>query len=136
MAKKVTVTLVDDVDGEAPADETVEFGVDGVTYEIDLSSKNAEKLRNQLSTWVEHARRVSGRRRGRGSSGSGRGRASIDREQSAAIREWARKNGHNVSSRGRIPAEVVDAFNAANDYKDHDGDYKDHDIDYKDDDDK
>ncbi|EUA49714.1 protein lsr2 [Mycobacteroides abscessus subsp. bolletii 1513] len=49
-----------------------------------------------------------------GSSGSGRGRASIDREQSAAIREWARKNGHNVSSRGRIPAEVVDAFNAAN----------------------
>lgn len=110
MAKKVTVTLVDDVDGEAPADETVEFGVDGVTYEIDLSSKNAEKLRNQLSTWVEHARRVSGR----GSSGSGRGRASIDREQSAAIREWARKNGHNVSSRGRIPAEVVDAFNAAN----------------------
>lgn len=66
MAKKVTVTLVDDVDGEAPADETVEFGVDGVTYEIDLSSKNAEKLRNQLSTWVEHARRVSGRRRGRG----------------------------------------------------------------------
>ena len=114
MAKKVTVTLVDDVDGEAPADETVEFGIDGVTYEIDLSSKNAEKLRNQLTTWVEHARRVRGRRRGRGSSGSGRGRASIDREQSAAIREWARKNGHNVSSRGRIPAEVVDAFNAAN----------------------
>lgn len=71
MAKKVTVTLVDDVDGEAPADETVEFGVDGVTYEIDLSSKNAEKLRNQLSTWVEHARRVSGRRRGRGEFGLG-----------------------------------------------------------------
>lgn len=115
MAKKVTVTLVDDVDGEAAADETVEFGIDGVTYEIDLSSKNAEKLRNQLAGWVEHARRVSGRRRGRGSSsGSGRGRASIDREQSAAIREWARKNGHSVSSRGRIPAEVVDAFNAAN----------------------
>jgi hypothetical protein len=114
MAKKVTVTLVDDVDGEAPADETVEFGVDGVTYEIDLSSKNAEKLRTQLSTWLEHARRVSGRRRGRSAAGSGRGRASIDREQSAAIREWARRNGHTVSSRGRIPAEVVDAFNAAN----------------------
>ncbi|WP_195165883.1 Lsr2 dimerization domain-containing protein [Mycobacteroides abscessus] len=115
MAKKVTVTLVDDVDGEASADETVEFGIDGVSYEIDLSSKNAEKLRNQLSVWVDHARRVSGRRRSRGgSSAPRRSRASIDREQSAAIREWARKNGHNVSARGRIPAEVVDAFNGAN----------------------
>lgn len=115
MAKKVTVTLVDDVDGEASADETVEFGIDGVTYEIDLSSKNAEKLRGQLSVWVDHSRRVSGRRRSRGGSAlPRRSRASIDREQSVAIREWARKNGHNVSSRGRIPAEVVDAFNAAN----------------------
>ncbi|SPX87825.1 histone-like nucleoid-structuring protein Lsr2 [Mycobacteroides abscessus] len=113
MAKKVTVTLVDDVDGEAAADESVEFGLDGVTYEIDLSSKNAEKLRKQLSTWVEHARKVSGRSR-RGGLGSGRKRPSIDREQSAAIREWAGKNGHAISSRGRIPAEVIDAFNAAN----------------------
>lgn len=113
MAKKVTVTLVDDVDGEAAADESVEFGIDGVTYEIDLSSKNAEKLRKQLSTWVEHARKVSGRSR-RGSLGSGRKRPSIDRAQSAAIRGWASKNGHSVSSRGRIPAEVIDAFNAAN----------------------
>lgn len=112
MAKKVTVTLVDDVDGEATADESVEFGLDGVTYEIDLSSKNAEKLRKQLSTWVEHARKVSGRRRG--SLGAGRKRPSIDRAQSAAIREWAGKNGHAISSRGRIPAEVIDAFNAAN----------------------
>ncbi|SKD26840.1 histone-like nucleoid-structuring protein Lsr2 [Mycobacteroides abscessus] len=114
MAKKVTVTLVDDVDGEAKADESVEFGLDGVTYEIDLSSKNAEKLRKQLSTWVEHARKVGGRRNGRGGLGSGRKRPSIDREQSAAIREWAGKNGHAISSRGRIPAEVIDAFNAAN----------------------
>ncbi|SIF22491.1 protein lsr2 [Mycobacteroides abscessus subsp. abscessus] len=114
MAKKVTVTLVDDVDGEAAADESVEFGLDGVTYEIDLSSKNAEKLRSQLSTWVEHARKVSGRRHGRGGLGSGRKRPSIDRAQSTAIREWASKNGHAISSRGRIPAEVIDAFNAAN----------------------
>ncbi|OHT89076.1 histone-like nucleoid-structuring protein Lsr2 [Mycobacteroides saopaulense] len=114
MAKKVTVTLVDDVDGEAAADESVEFAIDGVTYEIDLSSKNAEKLRKQLSTWVEHARKVSGRRRSRNSLGSGRKRPSIDREQSAAIREWASKNGHVISSRGRIPAEVIDAFNTAN----------------------
>jgi hypothetical protein len=111
MAKKVTVTLVDDFDGGGAADETVEFGLDGVAYEIDLSSKNAKKLRDDLKVWVEKGRRVGGRRRGR-SAGSGR-RASIDREQSAAIREWARRNGHNVSTRGRIPADVIDAFHAA-----------------------
>jgi hypothetical protein len=77
MAKKVTVTLVDDFDGAGAADETVEFGLDGVTYEIDLSSKNAAKLRNDLKQWVEAGRRVGGRRRGR--SGSGRGRGAIDR---------------------------------------------------------
>lgn len=114
MAKKVTVTLVDDVDGKTAADESVEFAIDGITYEIDLSSKNADKLRDQLSAWVEHARKVSGRRRGRASLGTNRKRAGIDREQSAAIREWASKNGHAISSRGRIPAEVIDAFNAAN----------------------
>jgi len=112
MAKKVTVTLVDDFDGDGAADETVEFGLDGVTYEIDLSSKNAKKLRDDLKLWVEKGRRVGDRRRGGRSTGTGR-RASIDREQSAAIREWARRNGHNVSTRGRIPADVIDAFHAA-----------------------
>nr|HRD13160.1 Lsr2 family protein [Mycobacterium sp.] len=73
MAKKVTVTLVDDFDGEGPADETVEFSIDGVNYEIDLSSKNAQKLRNDLKGWVEASRRVGGRRRGRNGSGRGRG---------------------------------------------------------------
>src|SRR6202034_3431750 len=111
MAKKVTVTLVDDFDGEGAADETVEFGLDGVTYEIDLSAKNATKLRNDLKQWVEASRRVGGRRRGRSSSGPGRG--TIDREQAPAIRDWPRRNGHNVSTRGRIPADVIDAFHAA-----------------------
>src|ERR1700712_3260831 len=113
MAKKVTITLVDDFDGEGAADETVEFALDGVSYEIDLSSKNATKLRRDLKQWVEAGRRVGGRRRGRSSAPSGRGRASIDREQSAAIRDWARRNGHNVSTRGRIPADVIDAFHEA-----------------------
>ena len=112
MAKKVTVTLVDDFDGEGSADETVEFSLDGVSYEIDLSSKNAQKLRNELKPWLEAGRRVGGSRRGR-SAPPGRGRASIDREQSAAIRDWARRNGHQVSTRGRIPAEIIDAFHAA-----------------------
>src|SRR6201989_1899162 len=96
MAKKVTVTLVDDFDGEGAADETVEFGLDGVSYEIDLSSKNAAKLRSDLKQWVDAGRRVGGRRRGR-SAGSGRGRAAIDREQSAASPEWAARTGHNGS---------------------------------------
>jgi hypothetical protein len=112
MAKKVTVTLVDDFDGDGPADETVEFSIDGVSYEIDLSARNAKKLRDDLKQWIEAGRRVGGRRRGR-SGGPGRGRATIDREQSAAIREWARRSGHKVSTRGRIPAEIIDAFHAA-----------------------
>lgn len=113
MAKKVTVTLVDDFDGEGPADETVEFSIDGVSYEIDLSARNAKKIRDDLKQWVDAGRRVGGRRRGRpGTPGRG-GRGSIDREQSAAIREWARRNGHKVSTRGRIPAEVIEAFHAA-----------------------
>jgi hypothetical protein len=69
-------------------------------------------LRNELKPWLEAGRRVGGRRRGR-SAPPGRGRASIDREQSAAIRDWARRNGHKVSTRGRIPAEIIDAFHAA-----------------------
>jgi len=112
MAKKVTVTLVDDFDGDGPADETVEFAIDGVSYEIDLSAKNAKKLREDFKQWIDAGRRVGGRRRGR-SGGPSRGRASIDREQSAAIREWARRSGHKVSTRGRIPAEIIDAFHAA-----------------------
>src|SRR3954463_2602920 len=101
MAKKVTVTLVDDFDGEGSADETVEFSLDGVTYEIDLSSKNAQKLRGDLKQWVEAGRRVGGRRRGR-SAGPGRGRAPTAGERRAALGGGPRRNGHSVSTRGRI----------------------------------
>ncbi|PXW35492.1 Lsr2 family protein [Nocardia sp. 348MFTsu5.1] len=111
MAKKVTVTLVDDVDDSKTADETVEFGVDGVTYEIDLSTKNADKLRDDVARWAEHARRVGGRKRAKGLSVAGK--PTVDREQTAAIRDWARRNGHPVSARGRIAAGVVDAYNEA-----------------------
>jgi hypothetical protein len=114
MAQKVMVTLVDDLDG-SEAEETVEFGLDGAFYEIDLSEDNAERLRDALSEYVEHARRQSGgRKRMAGRAGSGRAPrpASADREQNQAIREWARKQGMNVSDRGRIPKEVTDAYNA------------------------
>ncbi|MDD7967388.1 histone-like nucleoid-structuring protein Lsr2 [Actinomycetospora lemnae] len=121
MAQKVVVSLVDDLD-QSEADETVEFGIDGATYEIDLSEANASALRDKLADYVAHARRSGGRRRssstGSSSSGGrrgggGGGRAAVDREQNQAIREWARKQGMTVSERGRIPSEVSEAYHKA-----------------------
>ncbi|WP_064256744.1 Lsr2 family protein [Rhodococcus sp. D-6] len=118
MAKKVTVTLIDDVDQESAADESVEFGLDGVTYEIDLSEDNAARLREQLEFWIEHARKVGGRKRNKTAAGTApaarkSGSGSAGREQTAAIREWARNNDLPVSARGRISAEIVEAYNKA-----------------------
>lgn len=108
MARKVTVSLVDDLDG-GTAEETVGFGVDGKNYEIDLSAANATKLRDALAEFVAAARRAgTGRRGGRPSVATSRGVG--DRQQSQAIREWAREQGMNVSDRGRIPADVLDAY--------------------------
>jgi|SRR4051794_3271883 hypothetical protein len=120
MARKVQVILSDDLDENVPADETVSFALDGTNYEIDLSDKNAQELRDAFSRYVQAARKVgraSGRASG-GASGGGRSRATggggrMDREQAGAIRDWARKNGHAVSDRGRIPAGVVEAYEAA-----------------------
>ncbi|HEX3646970.1 MAG TPA: Lsr2 family protein [Pseudonocardiaceae bacterium] len=112
MAQKVTVQLVDDLDGSV-AEETVEFGLDGVAYQIDLSSANADKIRGLLSDYVTHARRSGTRRRASGNAVRGRS-AAVDREQNQAIREWARKRGLKVSERGRISAEVLDAYHQAN----------------------
>ena len=113
MAQKVTVTLVDDIDEEATAEETVEFAVDGVSYEIDLSGDNAQKLRNDFAMWTGHARKVGGRRRAKATGTPTKSRGASDREQSAAMRDWARRNGFEVSDRGRIPANVVEAYNSA-----------------------
>jgi hypothetical protein len=107
------IRLVDDLDGEV-ADETVEFGVDGKNYEIDLSTANAKKLRDALAEFVAAARRAGGRRRGGGAPAAASHRPSIDREQNQAIREWARKRGMKVSDRGRIPAEVLEAYHKEN----------------------
>ncbi len=117
MARKVQVILSDDLDEDLPADETVSFSLDGTNYEIDLSEKNAKELRDAFSRYVQAARKVSRSGGGR-ASGGGRSRATggggrMDREQAGAIRDWARKNGHNVSDRGRIPASVVEAYEAA-----------------------
>ena len=124
MAQKVTVDLVDDIDG-GQADETVEFALDGVSYQIDLSSDNAAQLRDALSNFVAHARRSGGRKKKPGprrtAAGAGRagGKGTTksstrgDREQNQAIRDWARKRGLEVSDRGRIPADIVDQYHKA-----------------------
>lgn len=110
MARKVVVTLTDDIDDTLSADETVTFAIDGVEYEIDLSSKNAAKLRKAVAPFVEAGRKVSSRkqRAARTTPSS----TPMDRKQSTAIREWARANGHTVSDRGRIAQPVIDAYNA------------------------
>jgi hypothetical protein len=116
MAQKVTVTLVDDLDG-GQADETVEFALDGVSYQIDLSNDNATELRDALANYVTSARRAGGRKKPGPRPGAGRaaaGATSADREQNQAIREWARKRGLKVSDRGRIPADIVDQYHKAN----------------------
>jgi hypothetical protein len=112
MVQKHIVQLEDDIDGGAAA-ETVTFALEGVSYEIDLSAKNADKLRDALSTYVGHGRRV-GRSGGRGGASrrAGRGAARTDREQTHAMREWARKNGYKVGDKGRIPAHIAEAYQA------------------------
>ncbi|MDO8106602.1 Lsr2 family protein [Isoptericola sp. b441] len=108
MAQKVQVVLVDDIDG-GTADETVSFSLDGVSYEIDLSTANATALREAFAPYVGPARRVGGRSRAGRKSGTSRSRTS-----SAQIREWGRSHGFDVSERGRISAELRAAYDKAN----------------------
>jgi hypothetical protein len=107
MAQRVNIVLVDDIDG-TDATETVAFGLDGTSYEIDLNEKNAARLRDALASYVGHARKVGGRRT-RAKSATSTGGASAKE-----IRDWARSNGHTVPDRGRIPADVRAAFESAN----------------------
>lgn len=106
MAQKTKILLIDDVDG-TDAVETLNFGLDGVEYEIDLNEANAAKLRDDLATWVGHGRRIGGRKR------AGRGAAAARSGEAAKIRAWARENGYEVSERGRVPAEVKQAYERA-----------------------
>jgi hypothetical protein len=112
MAQKVDVKYVDDLDGSAAAG-TVSFALDGKSYEIDLSDDNAARLRDALASFVAAARRSgASARRGRGQRVAAEPGTSVraDREATAAIRAWARENGHEVSERGRIPKAVVEAY--------------------------
>ena len=110
MAKQVITLLTDDLDG-GEADRTVEFGLDGVNYTIDLSEKNTAKLRKALDPYLAAASRI-----GRSSTariaprGAAPAPSRANRDQNQAIREWANKNGYEVSERGRIPSSIVEAF--------------------------
>lgn len=109
MAQKVNIVLVDDLDG-TEATETVTFGLDGSTYEIDLNDANASALREALSGYVGHARKVTGGRRARKSSGGTGGTSTSNTKD---VREWAKAQGMEVSERGRISADVQQAYDAA-----------------------
>ncbi|MBP2371650.1 histone-like nucleoid-structuring protein Lsr2 [Pseudonocardia parietis] len=115
-----TVRLVDDLTG-GHADETIPFALDGKQYEIDLSGGHAGALRDALAPFIEAARSASSQPQPRA---RGRARAVSDRSDSGpsstalrqhnqAVRAWARQNGYTVSERGRIPAEVVSAYQSA-----------------------
>jgi hypothetical protein len=106
MAQRVTVELEDDLDG-GPADETLRFGLGGMDYEIDLSKKNASRFRRQIAPYIEHARKAGRGQRRRPA------RAASSRERSGDIRAWAKGQGIAVSERGRIPASVVEQYQAA-----------------------
>lgn len=112
MAQKINIILVDDLDG-SEATETVTFGLDGTSYEIDLNDDHAAGLRNALAEYVGHARKVAGSRRG-GRRSTGSSSTSTSSGPSAKeIRDWARENGHDVPDRGRVSAEVREAYDAA-----------------------
>jgi hypothetical protein len=111
MAQQTTVRFIDDLDG-SDASNTVTFALDGRSYEIDLSEDNAAKLRDALAPFVDAARKSGGRGRARSQTRAEKS-APSNREETHAIREWARAHGHKVNARGRISKSVMEAYQAA-----------------------
>lgn len=109
MARKVEVTLIDDLDG-GEADETVVFGLDGTRYEIDLSSANAKKLRDTLAKFVDAARRDKGGRQ----PARAAARKAAAGPNTSDVREWAKAQGYEVSERGRVANDLIVKFQEAN----------------------
>ncbi|WP_405970880.1 Lsr2 family protein [Streptomyces sp. NBC_00988] len=106
MAQQIITQLVDDLDG-SEASETIVFGLDGKTYEIDLNDKNAGKLRKALEPYVGKGRKLS---QARGSRRGGATQSATSGGDTALIRAWAKENGYDVNDRGRVPAEIKDAY--------------------------
>ena len=115
MARRIVHQLVDDIDGtvlDAGEGETVLFSLDGIAYEIDLTEANAAALRDALQPYVAAGRSISSRASGSQTTG-GRARRRSGQQDLGVVRQWARDNGHQVSDRGRVPASVIEAFEAA-----------------------
>ena len=110
VAQRVKTMLIDDFDGTEIQDggQTVQFALDGVSYEVDLSTDNAAKLREAFVLYEDKGRRVGGGQRR--SSSRGRRLATPELQK---MREWARQNGYQVSDRGRVPQAVQEAYHAA-----------------------
>ena len=108
MAQHIQTLFIDDIDG-GPAEGTVRFGLDGTDYEIDLSTAHSEELRKVLAGYVTHARKAGGRTARRGS----RGRRPADSLDTRKVREWARAKGIDIKERGRVSAEVIEKYKAA-----------------------
>ncbi len=107
MARRTQVVLIDDIDGqELDGDaRSLTFSVAGVDYSIDLSEKNKKKFDKALEPYIQAAHRTGGGRSRRSTSATG-----LDLK---AVRAWAASNGVEVSSRGRVPAKVIEKFRAA-----------------------
>ncbi len=108
MVQRVQTLLIDDIDDSAAA-ETVVFGLDGVTYEIDLNSDHADSLRSDLAKWIGHGRKQQSAKKAAPAPTPSRGGAA-HRAELAKVREWARANGHDVSERGRIAGSIQEAY--------------------------
>ena len=114
MAEKFKRWLVDDMEAgkgteeEIEADQTVEFGLDGKLYEIDLSTKNATRLRTDVQKYIQYARLMTVKHKKPVPTGT----VDMPPEQRSAVRGWARNNGYpNLSDKGRIPREIMDKYN-------------------------
>ena len=107
MAQRIQTLLIDDIDGGEAAD-IVRFGLDGTEYEIDLSAAHSDELRKALAQYLAHARRAGGT--ARSTARGRRGSAAVD---TAKVREWAKGQGIEVKSRGRVPADVLEQYKAA-----------------------
>jgi hypothetical protein len=116
MARRIVHQLVDDLDGtvlDVGSGETVLFSLDGVAYEIDLTDDNAAALREAFAPYVAAARSISSARAVSGGGGAPRKRRRTGQQDFSAVREWAKQNGYKVSERGRVPASVLEAYEAA-----------------------
>lgn len=109
MAQKIQTLFIDDIDGGV-AEGTVRFALDGNEFEIDLSAKHSDQLRQALANYVAHARKVSGtaRRAPRGR------RSNAGAMDTAKVRGWAKAEGFDIKDRGRVPADVIAKYREVN----------------------